>query len=108
MTSAPAAPLAQRIKAEFDSRSQRQQDMKQQREKEAQDREARLAHFTEVCEDLKSIWRPRIEEFSKQFGEKIKVTPVVNPSMREAKVAFLTDMANITLTLSASANNDVT
>jgi YHS domain-containing protein len=46
--------------------------------------------------------------FGKQLGDQIKVTPTVKRSYREAKVTFLTDLAQVTLTLSASANSDAT
>jgi hypothetical protein len=104
---ADAAPLSQRIKAEFDARTERQKAAKQEQAKESQDREARLAQFNKVCDDLKAVWAPRIEEFAKQFGDKVKVTPTVNPSHREAKVQFLTDLANVNLTLTATASSDL-
>jgi YHS domain-containing protein len=105
---AETTPLAQRIKAEFDARTQRRQAGEQEQAKQTQEREKRLAQFTKLCEDLQGVWRPRIEEFARQFGDKIKVTPTVTPSQREAKVSFLTNLANITLTLTASAGADVT
>ncbi|MFG0283615.1 MAG: hypothetical protein ACF8R7_04275 [Phycisphaerales bacterium JB039] len=100
--------LSDRIRAEFDSREQRQQAADAQRAKAAEEHEQRLARFTEVCEDLKSVWRPRIEEFAAQFGEKIKVKPTVEPGQRQATLIFMTQLANITLRLSASANPDFT
>ncbi len=103
-----AASLTQRIKAEFDARAQRAEQAEQTRHKEADEREQRLAQFARVCDDLRAVWRPRLEEFAKQFGEHIKVTPSVTPSQREAKMEFLTDLAGITLRLTASANSDVT
>ncbi len=105
---ADAAPLAQRIKAEFDSRAQRLKAAEQDQAKESQQREANLAQFTKVCEDLKAVWRPRFEEFAKQFGDKVKVSPTVTPSQREAKVEFMTDLAKVTLKLTASASPDFT
>ncbi len=102
------ASLSQRIKAEFESRDQRRNTAEQDRAKESEEREKRLAQFTRTCEDLKAVWRPRFEEFAKQFGDKIKVTPTITPSQREAKIAFLTDLANITLTLTVTPSADAT
>ncbi len=104
---ADAAPLAQRIKAEFDSRDQRLKSAEQDRAKESEQHEKRLALFTTTCEGLKAVWRPRFEEFAKQFGEKVKVIPSVTPSQREAKVQFLTDLANVTLRLTVAPSPDV-
>lgn len=101
-------PLAQRIRAEFDARAQRQKETEQQRTKEAEDRDKRLAQFGRTCEDLKAVWRPRFEEFATQFGDKIKITPSVTPSQREAKIVFLTDMATMNLTLRVTPSADVT
>jgi hypothetical protein len=103
---ADTSSLAQRIKAEFDSRAQRQQAAEQEQSKAASDREAGLAQFGKVCEDLKGVWRPRLEEFAKQFGEKVKVTPNLSPTQREAKLNFLTDLANVTLTFTVAPSPD--
>lgn len=103
---ADAASLSQRIKAEFDARAQRAKSAEQERARQSQSREARLATFTRVCDDLRAVWGPRLEEFAKQFGDAIKMTPTVQPSLRAAKVAFLSGPANMTLTLSASADPD--
>jgi hypothetical protein len=103
-----ATPLAQRIKAEFDAQEKRAGAVQQDRAGQAQVREQRLAQFEKVCESLKDVWRPRLEEFAKQFGDKIKITPTVTPTQRDAKVAFMTDLANTELTLTAAPNNDVT
>ncbi len=99
--------LAQRIKAEFDARAQRLKATESKQAKESQDREARLAKFGKVCDELKGVWGPRIAEFAKQFGEGVKVKPTVNPSSREAKVLFQTDLASVSLTLTASASADL-
>ncbi len=104
---ADAAPLAQRIKAEFDSRTQRLKSAEQDRAKESEQHEKRLALFAKTCDDLKAVWGPRFEEFSKHFGEKVKVTPTVSPSQREAKIHFLTDLANVTLRLTVAPSPDV-
>lgn len=103
-----AAPLSERIKAEFDLRVQRLKAAEQRHATEARDHDVRLARFGMVCDDLRAVWRPRLEEFARQFGDKIKVSPVIEPSRREAKVQFLTDLANMTLTLTASPNADIT
>lgn len=100
--------LASRIKAEFDERAARQKQAEQDRTRQQQEHEVRLAQFGRTCEDLKSIWGPRLEEFARQFGDTIQVTPKLTPSQREAKVVFLTDLANMTLTMTVSANPDIT
>jgi YHS domain-containing protein len=100
--------LSQRIKAEFDGRIERMKATEHTRAQEADARAKRLEQFGKTCDDLKAVWRPRFEEFSKQFGENIKVTPTVTRTQREAKVEFLTELATMTLTLSASTDPEVT
>ena len=103
-----ATPLADRIKAEFDAQQKRAGAVQQDRANQLKERDQRLAQFEKVCDSLKDVWRPRFEEFAKQFGDKIKITPKVTPSQRDATIAFMTDLANITLTLTVAPNSDVT
>ena len=98
--------LTQRIKAEFEARSERLRTAQDERLQHIQQREEKIERFNRACDDLKDIWLPRFEEFAKQFGDKINIRPVVQPSQREARVSFLTDLANMTLTLTASVNPD--
>jgi YHS domain-containing protein len=100
--------LGDRIKAEFDARAARVRQSEEDRARREQEGEERLRRFETLCEELKAVWRPRLDVFAKQFGDQIKVIPAITPSRREAKVVFLTDLANMTLTLSASASPDLT
>lgn len=95
-----AESLAQRIKAEFDSKKQQQAQDEAQRIKNEQAQKSRIDQFNKTCEDLKSVWRPRLDEFAKHFGEQVKVTPKIEPELRQATAEFMTDMANVTLALS--------
>ena len=74
---APKSDLEQRIKAEFDARAAKRQETEQAHAKQSEQREKRLEQFTKICDDLKAIWKPRFEEFAKQFGERVKITPTV-------------------------------
>src|SRR5262249_53764944 len=101
---AQSADLAQRLKAEFDARTERQKAAQRAREQQDQEHEARLEQFQRDCEEMRGIWVPRLEEFAKQFGGRVKVTPTITRQSREAKAVFDTDMAMVTLTLTASAD----
>ncbi len=107
MAATQTGSLADRIKAEFEAQEQRSKAAEQDRAKESQEREQRVAHFNKTCESLKAIWGPRLQEFAKQFGDTIKVTPTITPTQREVKAVFLTDLANITLTITVSASPDI-
>lgn len=104
----PAETLSARIKAEFAAHEGRKKAMQEKRLKEDKDVESRLQKFTAVCADLATVWGPRLDEFAKQFGDQIKIVPTITPSAREAKMVFLTPLANMTLTLTASAGVDAT
>jgi len=102
------ASLGERIKAEFASRTLRTQTAKEEQAKAVQQREAGLKQFSAACDRLSKVWRPRLEEFAKQFGEQVKTTPTITPGQRQAKFHFVTDLASVSLTLTASPSPDLT
>lgn len=102
------ATLGDRIKAEFAARAQRAESAKAEQAKSVQQRETGLSQFSAACEQLTKVWRPRLEEFAKQFGAQMKATPTLTPGQRQGKFNFITDLASVTLTLTASPNPDMT
>lgn len=104
----PAPSIGQRIAAEFDARAKRIKAEEQQHQQESQEHEQRLARFEQVAEELRSVLRPRLEEFARQFGDRLKITPSVSPGLREARAQFLTDLANMTLRVSMAPSADAT
>jgi YHS domain-containing protein len=100
--------LTDRIQAEFNLRAERQKAIEQEKALAAQERDKRLDQFGKVCDDLRAVWRPRLEEFAKQFGDKVKVTPTVTPEQRQATMDFKTDLATVSLVLTVCADSDVT
>lgn len=101
------ATLSDRIKAEFDAREAQRAEREQRRARETKESEDRLKRFEALCEELKQVWRPKLETFATQFGDNIKVTPQITPTLREAKAVFQTDLANMTMTMSVSASPDI-
>lgn len=101
------ATFGDRIKAEFTARTKQKQAAKDEQASRLKDREARLKVFGDACERLSAIWKPRLEEFAKQFGEQVKTTPTVTPGHRQAKFQFMTDLASVSLTLAAAPDADV-
>lgn len=100
--------LAKRIRAEFEAQAQRHKAAAEASAREKEEREKRQAQFEALCEDLRAIWRPRLDVFAQQFGDQIQVTPSITPTLREARISFDTDLATVTLTLTVSANSDIT
>jgi hypothetical protein len=105
---AETTTLGQRIQAEFEASAQRKKSAEQDRAKEASQREQGLAAFEKACEDLKAVWRPRLEAFAARFGDQIKVAPAITPSQRQVKMVFLTGMASMDLSLTAAPSPDLT
>lgn len=101
------ASLSERIKAEFEARDHKVKAEEQARAAEEQARHQRLERFNRACDELRSVWRPRLEEFAKQFGDEIKFTPKITPTQREAKAVFMTDLASINLALVIAPDVDV-
>ncbi|MCI0631409.1 MAG: hypothetical protein L0Y44_12235 [Phycisphaerales bacterium] len=95
------------MRAEFDSRDARIRDLQEEQVQKFQDRERRLEQFARTCEELKGIWGPRLQAFAEQFGQKVKVTPKVTPSARDVTMVFMTELANVHLTLSATTDHDI-
>ena len=66
-----------------------------------------MVQFTNLCDRLRDIWKPRLEALAERFGQKVNVTPLVTPSLRQAKFQFLSQLAKIEMTLSAMPDSDV-
>lgn len=99
--------LAQRIDAEFAAAETREQEFVAQRAQEYEDRQRRLHQLAHVLEQLPHIWRPRLEALAKKFGDRVNVTPTIEPGHRSAAFNFKCDLAHITLRFSVAPDPDV-
>lgn len=99
--------LLQRIDAEFNAIDDKVKKVQQANLEEYRQRQKRMEQYTKVVDDLKSIWTPRLEALQKRFGDKVKITPRVTPSSREATFEFQSSLARIRLKFSAYADRDV-
>lgn len=99
--------LLKRIEDEFSTLQDRIKRAQQEKLHEHQERQKRLAAFEMLLGELPEIWKPRLEAFVKRFGEKVKVTPNVASTSREAILEFQTNLARVRLRLSASTDRDV-
>lgn len=99
--------LLSRIDAEFDSAKRRIEQFQQDKLNQYQQRQERMASFATLCDRLREIWRPRLEALAERFGQKVDVTPLVTPSLRQAKFQFQSQLAKIVMTLSAMTDSDV-
>jgi YHS domain-containing protein len=99
--------LLGRIDAEFDAAKKRIEQFQQDKLTDYQQRQARMATFTSLCDRLRDIWKPRLEALAERFGQKVDVKPLVTPLLRQAKFQFQSQLAKIVLTISAMADSDV-
>ena len=58
-------------------------------------------------DDLREIWRPRLDALAKKFGERVKVQPQVEPGRRSAKFKFKSELASIDLRFAVAPDTDV-
>jgi YHS domain-containing protein len=100
--------LIERIDAEFTAMEKKVQQLQSQSIQTYQEREQRIEKFVKLLDRLRGIWQPRLEALARRFGERVKVTPSVEPGRREAVFAFQSPLARIRLRFSASTNQEVT
>lgn len=99
--------LLSRIDAEFSAAEQQIKQFQTQQVQEYHGRQQRLELFVKACEQLRETWRPRLEALATKFGDKVKLTPTVTPTAREATFQFSSPLADIVLRFSASTDFEV-
>src|SRR5262249_38957521 len=99
--------LAGRIDAEFSAVEAKVKKFQSEQAEEYQQRKQRLEQLGKVFDQLREIWRPRLEFLVKKFGHRVQATPRVGPSAREATFDFQSRLARVRLKLSASTDRDV-
>lgn len=99
--------LMGRIDAEFSAVDARIKKQQAEHLQEYRDRQKRLEEFGRVLDELRDIWRPRLEAVARRFGERVKVTPRLTPSRREAILQIQSELANISLTFSVFTDRDI-
>lgn len=99
--------LASRIDAEFDAADARREQRKAERSEAYAGRQQRLEEFGDTVERLSGIWKPRLEALAHKFGERVDVSPVVEPGQRTGVFTFKSELAQIVLTFSVAPDPDV-
>jgi YHS domain-containing protein len=100
--------LLSRIDAEFKASESKQKQFQEAKVQQYRERDARLAKLEQVFQDLRDLWRPRLEALATKFGEGVKVTPTVSQGARQATFRFQSPLARIDLRISAGTDSDVT
>ena len=104
---ATANSLLERIDAEFAAADERSKQVKSQQIEQFQGRKERLEKCGKLLEQLRDIWRPRLEALAEKFGERVNVHPTVEPGRRSADFAFKSELARIDLRFSVAPDPEV-
>jgi hypothetical protein len=99
--------LASRIDAEFTAVAEKVKKFQVEQVEEHKERQKRLELLGKVFEQMRDIWKPRLELLVKKFGDRVKVEPRLLPSTREATFEFKSRMARVSLKFSAMTDRDV-
>jgi hypothetical protein len=99
--------LARRIDAEFQAVEAKVKKMQVEQAEGHKQRQQRLEHLGKVFDELRDIWKPRLELLIKKFGDRVQATPRIVPSTREVSMEFQSRQARVRLKLSAFTDQDV-
>ena len=99
--------LASRIDAQFMAVAERVKKFQSEQQEAYQGRQDRLAKLGKIFDEMSAIWKPRLELLVAKFGERVKVTPRIVPSAREAVFEFQSKVARVKLKLAACTDVQV-
>ena len=104
---ASGSNLAERIDAEIAAAFQRVEQLKTQKVEEFQSRQERLEQFNQILDELREVWRPRLDALAKKFGERVDVRPNVERGRRSANFQFKSELASVELRFAVAPDPDV-
>jgi hypothetical protein len=99
--------LASRLDAEFAAVEEKTKKFQVEQMEAHKQRQQRLEQLGKVFDQLSDIWRPRLELLVKKFEGRVRVTPRIVPSSREATFDFQSHLACVRLKLSAFTDRDI-
>jgi len=99
--------LASRIDAEFSAVAEKIKKFQVEQVQEHKERQKRLDQLEKLFDQLRDIWRPRLELLLKKFGDRVQTTPRIVPSTREVTFNFQSSLARVCLKLSAFTDRDI-
>jgi hypothetical protein len=99
--------LASRIDAEFTAVEEKVKGFQVEQMETHKQRQQRLEQLGKVFDQLRDIWRPRLELLVKKFEGRVQATPRIVPSTREATFDFQSHLAHVRLKLSAFTDRDI-
>jgi len=99
--------LASRIDAEFSAVEEKVKKFHAEQVQEQQQRQKGLEQLGKVLDELRDVWRPRLELLVKKFGDRVQTTPRIVPSTREVTFDFQSHQARVSLRFAASTDRDI-
>jgi YHS domain-containing protein len=99
--------LDSRIEAEFSAVEEKVKKVQFEQVEAHKQRQQRLEQLGKVFDQLRDIWRPRLELLVKKFEGRVQATPRIVPSTREATFDFQSRLARVRLKLSAFTDRDI-
>ncbi len=104
---ADANSLADRIDAELLAVQEKVKKVHADQAEERKQRQKRFEQLNKVFDQMRDIWKPRLDVLLKRFGDRVEATPRIVPSTREATFKFESRQARVSLRLSASTDREV-
>jgi YHS domain-containing protein len=104
---ADANSLAGRIDAQFTAVQEKVKKSHTDQAEERKQRQKRLEQLNEVFDEMRDIWKPRLDVLVKRFGDRVEAKPRIVPSTREVTFQFESRQARVSLRLSASTDRDI-
>jgi hypothetical protein len=99
--------LASRIDAEFSAVEEKVKKFQAEQVEEHKQRQKGLEQLAKVFDQLRDIWRPRLELLVKKFSDRVQTTPRIVPSTREVAFDFQSRLARVRLKFSASTDRNI-
>ncbi len=99
--------LESRIDAEFAAVAEKFKQLQTKHLQEHKGRQQRLEQLGKVFDELRAVWKPRLELLVKKFGDTVEAKPRVVPATREVTFEFNSKLARIRLRFSATTDRDI-
>src|SRR5262249_21151544 len=99
--------LAGRIDAEFSAVEEKVKQFQVGQVEEHKQRQKRLEQLGKMFDQLRDIWKPRLELLVKKFEGRVQTTPRIVPSTREVTYDFQSQLARVRLKFSAYTDRDI-
>ncbi len=99
--------LVNRIDAAFSAVEQKAEKFQAEQLEEYRQRQKRLEQLQAVLDQLRDIWKPRLEVLLHKFEDRVEARPRIVPSTREVTFEFQSRLARVRLKFSATTDREV-